>query len=80
MPSRKLLIVLYTRTGCHLCDEAEELLRMVIGPERMELTKIDVDADTGLSAQFGEWVPVIAIDGVIRFRGRISPALLRRLL
>jgi glutaredoxin len=80
MASRKLSIVIYTRTGCHLCDEAEELLRTVVGHERMDLTKVDVDADTELVAQFGESVPVVAIDGVIRFRGCISPTLLRRLL
>jgi glutaredoxin len=80
MESRKLSIVLYTRTGCHLCDDAEQLLRTVIPPERMELRKVDIDGGADLVAQFGEWVPVVVVDGVIRFRGHISPALLRRLL
>ena len=69
-------VVLYTRVGCHLCDDAAELLRAHgLAPQL-----IDIDADPALCAAHHEWVPVVEIDGVIRFRGRIEPVLLRRLL
>lgn len=69
-------VVLYTRAGCHLCDDAAELLRAHgLAPQL-----IDIDADPVLRAAHHEWVPVVEIDGVIRFRGRIEPVLLRRLL
>jgi glutaredoxin len=78
MPAAKNLrsVVLYTRRGCHLCDVAKQLL------ESHGLTPscIDVDADPALTARFGECVPVVEIDGRIRFRGRVEPVLLRRLL
>ena len=69
-------VVVYTRNGCHLCDDAAHLLRVHGLTPRL----VDIDADPALHAAHHEWVPVVEIDGVIRFRGRIEPVLLRRLL
>jgi predicted thioredoxin/glutaredoxin len=41
---------------------------------------VDIDADPELRLQFDHCVPVVAIDGKVRFRGRVNPTLLRRLL
>lgn len=69
-------VVIYTRNGCHLCEEAEALLiAQGIAP-----LLIDVDADEVLRERFNECVPVVEIDGKIRFRGRVDPVLLKRLL
>lgn len=67
---------MYTRRGCQLCDEARELLvAHELAPEL-----VDVDDDPALRERFGALVPVVEIDGRIRFRGRVEPVLLRRLL
>lgn len=67
---------LYTRDGCHLCDEAHDLLiRYGLRPRL-----INIDFDPVLREQFTSCVPVVLIDGRIRFRGRINEVLLRRLL
>jgi glutaredoxin len=69
-------VVLYTRQGCHLCDDALAVLeRHGIRPKC-----VDVDADPQLRDQFNECVPVVEVDGKIRFRGRVEETLLRRLL
>jgi glutaredoxin len=68
-------VVLYTREGCHLCDEALELLR----GHGIEPRLVDIDGDPDLRAQFDTCVPVVEVDGRIRFRGRINAILLRRL-
>jgi glutaredoxin len=68
--------LLYTRQGCHLCDEAAELL----GRYGFSLTKVDIDADPQLQARYTTCVPVVEIDGKVRFRGRINEVLLQRLL
>ena len=69
-------VVLYTRQGCHLCDDARELLdRHGIRP-----ICIDIDADVSLRERFNDCVPVVEIDGKICFRGKVDPVLLRRLL
>ncbi|NIL96018.1 MAG: glutaredoxin family protein [Planctomycetales bacterium] len=69
-------VVLYTREGCHLCDEAKQKLLS----HGMRPQEVDIDQDPQLVQQYGECVPVVTIDGVVRFRGRIHDLLLRRLL
>jgi glutaredoxin len=69
-------VVLYTRRGCHLCDEAKQLLE----DRGVSPACVDVDTDSDLCERYGECVPVVEIDGKIRFRGRVEPVLLRRLL
>lgn len=66
----------YTRQGCHLCEEAHALLlRYGLEPE-----SIDIDADPELRSRYTACVPVVVIDGQERFRGRVDERLLVRLL
>ena len=69
-------VILYTREGCHLCDEA----RQVLVQHRLHPQTVDIDADPALVERFDRCVPVVEIDGRERFRGRVDPVLLRRLL
>jgi len=69
-------VILYTRTGCHLCDDA----RKTLVEHDLEVQLIDIDSDPKLRDQFGTCVPVVEIDGKVRFRGRVEPVLLKRLL
>lgn len=69
-------VVLYTRSGCHLCDDALELLRQ----HGLQPVLVDIDADPELRDRFHTCVPVVEIDGQVRFRGRVNGVLLRRLL
>jgi glutaredoxin len=68
--------ILYTRKGCHLCDEA----RNVLVRHGVSVTPIDIDEHPQLRARFDYCIPVVEVDGKIRFRGRVHPRLLRRLL
>jgi glutaredoxin len=69
-------VILYTREGCHLCDDALNLLMR----HRIRAQVIDIDADPDLQKQFGTCVPVVVIDGKVRFRGRVNEILLKRLI
>ena len=42
--------------------------------------EIDIDADPALRSRFSTCIPVVEIDGKLRFRGRINEVLLRRLI
>jgi glutaredoxin len=69
-------VVLYTREGCHLCEEAHKVLNEFgISPKL-----VDIDTDKNLREQFDTCVPVVEIDGRLRFRGRVDPKLLRRIV
>jgi glutaredoxin len=68
--------VMYSRQGCHLCDEAEQLLLA----HGLRPTIVDIDEDPTLAKQFDTCVPVVEIDGKIRFRGRVDAMLLQRIL
>ena len=74
MPSHE--IVLYTRADCCLCHDAHALLlRAGLSPRL-----VDIDGDPKLRERFTTCVPVVEIDGKIRFRGRVNEVLLRRIL
>ncbi len=69
-------VVVYTRPGCHLCDEAISLLRQYgLHPQL-----VNIESDAGLLDKYSLCIPVVEVDGRERFRGRISEPLLRRLL
>ena len=69
-------VILYTRQGCCLCDDAAQLLRR----HGLEPQSIDIDADPALRERYTSCVPVVVIDGKVRFRGRVNEVLLKRLL
>jgi len=75
-PGSTITTVVYSRPGCHLCDEAVELLRGYgLQPET-----INIDTNPDLADRFGCCIPVVEMGGRIRFRGRVNQVLLRRLL
>jgi glutaredoxin len=76
----RLKIVMYTRNGCHLCDEALAVLASEQKRRGFEIETVDIDGDATLKEKYGECVPVVAIDGKVYFRGRVNAVLLRRLV
>lgn len=71
-------IVIYSRAQCPCCDDATELLRELSKEFPLTIETIDVDRDEELKRAHGDWVPVVVINGQVRFRGRVPPAMLRR--
>jgi glutaredoxin len=69
-------VVLVTRQGCHLCDEALSALKALgVEPELR-----DVDADDALYALYDWRVPVVVADGRVVAEGRIDRDGLRKAL
>jgi glutaredoxin len=54
---------LLTRADCHLCVVAAETLDRVAAEAGLTVTAVDVDADPGLQAEYGDRVPVVLLDG-----------------
>src|SRR6266508_277244 len=76
----RVRVVMYTRQGCHLCADAWRLLERQQQQYGFALEAVDVDADADLTARYGLEVPVVAVDGKVRFRGSVNAHLLERLL
>jgi glutaredoxin len=75
-----LQVILYTRQACPLCEEAWAILEAEQRTWGFQLSLVDVDSDPRLLEAHGDSVPVVTVDGVVRFRGKVSPILFRRLL
>jgi len=59
-------VTLYTRDGCHLCDEArEEILALRRGGVELDLREVDIEADEELHTRFLERIPVVEVGGEI---------------
>lgn len=76
-------VVIYSRFNCHLCQEAEKIVREVLTEIPFELKVIFIDGDQELERLYGEEVPVTLINGAKHdyFRvdkKRFSEALLRQ--
>lgn len=72
-------LVVYSRADCHLCDDAKAVLAAYL-EYLPEIEVIDIDLDHALKERFDTQIPVVEIDGEMRFHGRVDEILLRRLL
>ena len=70
---------LYTRSECPLCDDAKSLLS-TFSQYLPEIEEVDIETDAALHDRFNTCIPVVEIDGKVRFRGKIDEMLLRRLI
>ncbi|MFM9151769.1 MAG: glutaredoxin family protein [Candidatus Planktophila sp.] len=57
-------VTIYSRKGCHLCQDAYQLLESVREELAFELEIIDIDEDQTLINLYSDQVPVIHIDGM----------------
>ena len=73
-------VTLYTRRGCHLCDEAKKAIDSARRATTFEYEELDIDSDPELRNLYNDEVPVVAIDGVKAFKYRLtSEELLRKI-
>ena len=78
-------VVLYVRAGCHLCDAARTVVTGVADESGASWAEVDVDAaaahDGGLlQRRYGEEVPVVTVDGILRGMVRVDADRLRQAL
>jgi hypothetical protein len=59
-------VTLYTRPGCHLCDQArDEILALRAELPPFELREVDIESDEALHALYLERIPVVELDGAV---------------
>jgi glutaredoxin len=72
-------VTLYTRPGCHLCDDARDLLQQLAARYPHRLEEINIDEDAGLHARYHLTIPVIRI-GSVELEAPIEPRALEAAL
>jgi len=65
-------VTFYTKAGCHLCDEAREMLDEIAANKDYELTEIDIRTDPGTFETYRYRIPVILLNETIVAEGRIQ--------
>ena len=66
-------VTIYSRPGCHLCDEAKAAIRSAGIDDQFTLEEIDIESDDELLRKYKYDIPVIAIDGAETFIHRLTP-------
>jgi thiol-disulfide isomerase/thioredoxin len=77
-----IVLTLYSRPGCHLCDEMKAVVQRVIGAAGVPATveEIDISTDADLEERYGLEIPVLLIDGRKAAKYRVTEAELARIL
>jgi len=73
-------VTFYTKPGCHLCEQAEEVLADLLRDDDGHLTSIDITADLALFERYKYEIPVVIVEGGGTVAGRIDERLLRHAL
>jgi len=71
--------VVYGRAGCHLCADAEAVVRRLAG-RRADVRVVDVDRDPALADRYTVRVPVVVVDGREVAELQVDPAAVRAAL
>lgn len=67
-------LTLYTRPGCHLCEEMKAVIGRARGQVACELDEVDISCDETLLQRYRHHIPVLLADGVEVARTRIGLA------
>ncbi len=65
-------VIFYTKAGCHLCEDARDMLDDIAAQTSYDLTEIDIRSDLAIFEQYRYRIPVIIIDETTVIEGRIE--------
>ena len=65
-------VTFYTKAGCHLCEDARDMLDELATEIPYELTEIDIRSDMNLFELYRYRIPVIIVDETTTVEGRIE--------
>jgi glutaredoxin len=66
-------VIIYSRPGCHLCDEAKAAIMGAGCSDQFTLEEVNIESDDELLRKYQYDIPVIAINGVETFIHRVDP-------
>ena len=74
------VVTVYSRAGRGCCEQAMKTLTQAQKRHRFTVEIVDVDTVPDLKTLYDTDVPVFVVNGKVRFRGKVNPVLLDRLL
>jgi glutaredoxin len=75
-----LALTIYSRPGCHLCDEMRAVVDLVARRVPLTVDVIDISNDLQLEARHGLEIPVLLVNGKKAAKYRVTEDELRRIL
>jgi glutaredoxin len=78
--AKPLDVTLYSRPGCHLCDEAKAAIEPLLKEFGGSLREVNIDEDIVLKERYGWDVPVLFLGGRKAAKHRVNPLKFRRQL
>ncbi len=79
-PSIMAHVTVYSKPGCHLCEEAVRSLQRVQKQHPFALEEVNIQEDPVLLAEYGEQIPVVTLNGTFLFEYAVDETRLRQLL
>jgi glutaredoxin len=73
-------VILYSRPGCHLCDEMKAVVERVSRSVPLAVQEVDISGDPALEGDYGIEIPVLFVDGKKTAKYRITEEELRKVL
>jgi glutaredoxin len=68
----RVCVNIYTRPGCHLCEEAKAEIARADCSDLFTLEEINIDADPDLIRRYGYDIPVVTINGAHAFKHHLT--------
>ena len=72
LPPVKAHVIIYSRPGCHLCDEAKQTIESAGCPDEYTIEEINIESDPHLVRAYQYDIPVVTINGVEASRHRLT--------
>lgn len=73
-------VTIYTKKGCHPCEEAKELLLGLQREYGLDIIEVDIESDKGLEKIYSSLIPVVSLEGGRVFHSKVTESQLRQAL
>jgi glutaredoxin len=75
-----MTLTIYSRPGCHLCEEMKAVVERVKVERAFELREVDISGDAELERRYGTDIPVLELDGKKIAKFRLDEGTLMRVI
>ncbi|MCA1594651.1 MAG: glutaredoxin family protein [Acidobacteria bacterium] len=67
----KAHVIIYTKPGCHLCEEARREIAKAACGDLFTLEEVNIETDPALVRRYGWEIPVVTINGIMAFKNHV---------